>query len=193
MGRKVSDGKAFDAAAPSGQVINDYDLYRIGGWNGVAIGAKDATQTDRTLAFECDPAAIYSIKVPSGLTVAAGDRLYWTTEDGSTFQRGDTHLQVAADANAGQSPCFIAMTAKNANNEVQGRVLQSQSQTVGDVVPQASTDLTDASGGAVTGGLIAIRSDTLAHAAADAAANDATLAAAFNALNETLEAAGVLT
>lgn len=125
MGRKVSDGKAFDATAPSGQVINDYDLYRIGGWNGVAVGAKDSTQSDRTMAFECDPAAIYSVKVPSGLTAAAGDELFWTTNDDSTFQRGDTHLVAAAAAANGQLPCFQVLVAKNAANYVQGRVLQS--------------------------------------------------------------------
>jgi hypothetical protein len=52
MGYKVSDGKTFDATAPAAQVINDGDLYRIGGWNGIAIGAKDGTQTDRTMSFE---------------------------------------------------------------------------------------------------------------------------------------------
>jgi hypothetical protein len=67
MGRKVSDGKAFDAVAPAGQVINDYDLFRIGGWNGCAVGAKDAAQADRTMSFECDPAAIYSKMIDAGI------------------------------------------------------------------------------------------------------------------------------
>ena len=127
MGRKVSDGKAFDAASPSGQVINDFDLYRIGGWNGVAIGAKDATQTDRTQAFECDPAAIYEIKIPAALNPAAGSFLWWTTNDATTFQRGDTHLLAADPAAAGTStlPCFEVLKTKNAANYIQGRVLQS--------------------------------------------------------------------
>lgn len=125
MGRKVSDGKAFDAVAPSGQVINDYDLYRIGGWNGVAVGSKDASQTDRTLAFECDPAAVYSIKVPGGLTPAVGDSLYWSTNDATTFQRGDTDLVAVGSADPGELPCFHVLVAKNAAGYVQGRVMQS--------------------------------------------------------------------
>ena len=127
MGRKVSDGKAFDAVAPSGQVINDGDLYRIGGWNGSAIGAKDSTQTDRTMAFEMDPAAIYSVLVPSGINPAVGDFLYWTTNDSTTFQRGDTHLLTAPSAAAGTTPtpCFQVLVAKNAANYVQGRIMQS--------------------------------------------------------------------
>jgi hypothetical protein len=127
MGQKISDGKAFDATAPGSEVINDYDLYRIGGWNGCAIGSKDGTQTDRTMSFECDPAAIYSVKVPGGLTPAVGDMLYWTTNDNTTFQRGDTHLLAAAPAAAGTTaqPCFECISTKNAAGYVQGRVLQS--------------------------------------------------------------------
>jgi hypothetical protein len=125
MGRKVSDGKAFNAASPSGQVINDYDLYRIGGWNGCAVVAKDAVQTDRMQAFECDPAAIYSIKVPAALAPAAGDKLFWATNDVTTFQRGDTNLIAKAAAANGQLPCFFVMKTKNAAGYVQGRVLQS--------------------------------------------------------------------
>lgn len=117
MGYKVTDGKAFDAAAPSGQVINDYDLFRINGWTGVAVGAKDATQTDRTLAFEMDANAIYSVKLPAGVTPAVGDPLYWTT--GAGFKRGDTDLQAAALG----APCFKVLVTKNAAGYAQGRVL----------------------------------------------------------------------
>jgi hypothetical protein len=127
MGRKVSDGKSFIAAAPSGQVINDYDLYRIGGWNGAAVGAKDAVQTDRTMTFECDPPAIYSVKVPGALNPAAGAYLWWAINDNVTFQRGDTDLVAADPAAAGVSnePCFKVLKTKNAAGYVQGRILQS--------------------------------------------------------------------
>lgn len=125
MGRKVSDGKAFNAAAPAGQVINDLDLYRIAGWNGVAIGAKDAAQVDRTLAFEADPAAIYEIKVAAGNAPVAGDFLYWATNDATTFQRGDTNLVAQAASANGQQPCFHVTVAKNAAGYIQGRILQS--------------------------------------------------------------------
>jgi hypothetical protein len=123
MGRKVSDGKAFDAVAPAGQVINDGDLFRIGGWNGSAIGQKDGVQADRAMSFEDDTDAIYSILVPVALAPAVGALLYWTANDITTFQRGDTHL-VAAGA-AGQLPCFKVLVAKNAANYVQGRISQS--------------------------------------------------------------------
>lgn len=123
MGRKVTDGKAFNATAPAAQVINDHDLYRIGGWNGVALGAKDGTQTDRTLAFEMDPAAIYSILVPAGITPVAGGYLYWATNDATTFQRGDTNL--ALTGAAGQAPACKVLKTKNAANYAQVRVLQS--------------------------------------------------------------------
>src|SRR3954471_20453485 len=123
MGRKVTDGKAFNATAPAAQVINDGDLYRIAGWNGIAIGAKDGTQTDRTLALEMDPAAIYSILVPAGITPVVGGYLYWATNDATTFQRGDTNL--ALTGAAGQRPCCKVLTVKNAANYTQVRVLDS--------------------------------------------------------------------
>jgi hypothetical protein len=122
MGQKISDGKTFDAVAPAGQVINDYDLYRIAGWNGCAIGAKDASQTDRTMAFEMDPAAIYSILVPAGITPVVGGRLYWATKDATTFQRGDTHLQVGASATDTTGVCVVLST-KNAANYCQVRIV----------------------------------------------------------------------
>lgn len=116
MGQKISDGKAFDATAPAA-VINDYDLFRINAWNGAAIGAKDAVQVDRTMAFEADCNAIYSIKVPGGVTPAVGDALYWTA--GAGFKRGDTDLQAAVLG----SPCFKCLSTKNAAGYVQGRIL----------------------------------------------------------------------
>lgn len=117
MGQKISDGKAFDAAAPAATVINDYDLYRINAWNGAAIGAKDAVQADRNLAFEMDANAIYSVKIPAGVTPAVGDALYWTT--GAGFKRADTDIQAAALG----SPCFKCISTKNAAGYVQGRIL----------------------------------------------------------------------
>lgn len=120
MGQKISDGKAVDLVAPSGQVINDYDMYRIGGWNGAAIGSNDGVAA-KTMAFECDPPAIYSIKVPAGISPAVGAKLYWATADNTTFQRGDTNL--ALTGAAGQLPCFKCISTKNAAGYVQGRIL----------------------------------------------------------------------
>jgi hypothetical protein len=123
MGYKVSDGKAVDLTAPSSQVINDGDLFRIAGWNGIAIGAKDGSQTDRTLSFEADPAAIYSVLFPAALNPAVGAFVYWATNDATTFQRGDTNL--AATGAAGQLPAGKVLVAKNAAGYAQIRVLQS--------------------------------------------------------------------
>lgn len=122
---KISDGKSVQMAAPAGQVINDGDLYRIGGWNGIAIGAKDASQTDRTLAFEMDENAIYSIKLAAGNNPAVGDFFYWATNDSTTFQRGDTNLVAQGSSANGQMPCFHFLTTKNSAGYAQGRVMQS--------------------------------------------------------------------
>lgn len=117
MGQKISDGKAPAFVTPAATVINDYDLYRINGWNFAAIGAKDAVQTDRGLAGEMDTNAIYSVKLPAGLVPAVGDVLSWTA--GAGFKRGDTDLQAAALG----SPCFKVLVAKNAAGYAQGRIL----------------------------------------------------------------------
>jgi hypothetical protein len=130
MGYKVTDGKAFNATAPTSQVITDYDLYRIGGWNGVAIGSKDGTQTDRAMAFEADPAAIYSVLLPSGITPAVGDFLFWATNDATTFQRGDTNLVLVANAANGQLPCAQVIKVKNAAGYARIRVMQSGAQAI---------------------------------------------------------------
>lgn len=119
MGQKISDGKAFDAAAPAATVINDGDLFRIGGWNGAAIGAKDAVQVDRTMAFDMDTNAIHSVKFPAGLSPVVGQAVYWTTFDNTTFQRGDTHLAAAVVGAA----VFKCLSTKNAAGYVQGRIL----------------------------------------------------------------------
>lgn len=120
MGQKLSDGKAFDLTAPSGQIINDYDLYRIGGINGCAIGKKDATQTDRTLSFEAETNTIYSIKVPTALVVRVGMSLFWANQ--TVFQRGDTDLRTEPPA-SGDAPCFFVTGTKNTAGYIQGRVL----------------------------------------------------------------------
>jgi hypothetical protein len=122
MSRKYSDGKAFDATAPAA-VINDGDLYRIAGWNGVAVGAKDASQPDRTMAFECDTDAVYDILLPAGITPTVGANLFWTANDITTFQRGDTHL--ALSGAAGQLPCGKVLIVKNAAGYAKCRINQS--------------------------------------------------------------------
>lgn len=126
MGQKISDGKAFDEVAPDATVINDYDLYRVGGKNGVAIGSKTADQEDRNMAFEMDTNAIYSIKVPAGLDPDVGMCLFWANPD--IFQKGDTHL-LTEPAVSGDAPCFWVTGEKNDAGYVQGRVLNGASGT----------------------------------------------------------------
>lgn len=116
MGRKVSDGKAFNLTVPGGEAVLDGELYRIDGLNGFAIGAVEVTDTDRTLAFESDTNAIHSINVPEGVDPAVGDVLYWT--DASAFQSGPDDL---VEAGSGP-PCFFVTGAK-VNGVVRGRVL----------------------------------------------------------------------
>lgn len=125
MGRKVSDGKAINLTCPTSQVINDYDLYRINNINGVAIGTNDGVAT-KVMAFEIDTSTIYSVKVPAGINPRVGQDLFWANPD--IFQRGDTNL-VVEPAVSGDEPCFWVTKAKNANNEVQGRVLNGTSGT----------------------------------------------------------------
>lgn len=122
MGRKVSDGKAQNRTAPAGKIINDGDLYRILGWNGSAIGNVVVADTARTLAFEADPPAIYSIKCTVALTPAVGAFLYWATNDATTYQDGAINC-VASAAVAGDRPCFLVTEAKNAAGYIRGRIL----------------------------------------------------------------------
>jgi hypothetical protein len=112
MGFKISDGKAFDAAAPSSTVINDGDLYRVGGFNGFAIGAKDATQADRTLSFEMDQQAWWKIKLPDGLEPDPGDLLYW--DDPSAFQAGEDDLQASAASPGDRPACEVVESINDA-------------------------------------------------------------------------------
>lgn len=124
MGQKISDGKAVDRVCPAGDFF-DYDLYRIGGWNGCVVTDCLAAATARSRAFEADPAAIYSILVPSALNPAVGALLYWDDQT-AAVQRGDTDLVVGSLTLADQA-CFLVTKVKNANGYVQGRVLNGGS------------------------------------------------------------------
>jgi hypothetical protein len=121
MGQKISDGKAFNLTVPDDEVVNDYDLYRVNGVNGVAIGALAADDDARTLAFEADTNAIYSVKVPAFIDPDPGDVLFWhdQTQD---FQAGATDLR-GEPAASGDQACFWCSGAKNDAGYIQGRVL----------------------------------------------------------------------
>ena len=166
MGYRVSDGKAPAFTFPASQVINDYDLYRVNGWTFCAIGSVDATQTDRTRAGDMDTNAVFSVLLPTALTPAVGDLLYWSS--GTGFKRGDTDL-VAAGTVGGVGPVVKVLVAKNAAHYAQVRILQAHSKsaaTEGGIVEQALiAALVDNSGGAAVDGTIAVATDTAQHAA----------------------------
>jgi len=127
VGRKVSDGKAFNLTVPAGKAVSDYELYRISGINGVAIGEVAVADTARTLAFEADPAAVYSIHIPSGVNPAPGDVLYWAAPS-TNFQDGAVNLQTTpGSGHGGAQPCFFVTESRSqdpdGNYVLRGRVL----------------------------------------------------------------------
>jgi hypothetical protein len=123
VSRKYSDGKAIDVTTPAATVINDGDLYRVSGWNFIAIGNKASADTDRTLAGECETNTIYDILLPAGITPTVGANLFWAANDITTFQRGDTNL--ALSGAAGQQPCAKVLIVKNAAGYAKCRIFQT--------------------------------------------------------------------
>lgn len=122
MGRKVSDGKAFNLTVPEGKAVADYELYRIDGVNGLAIGVVTVADTERTKAFEADTNAVYSIHVPAGVNPDPGDYLYW--DDPTDFQSGLLDL-LAAPSAVGDAPCFW-VTASRSSDGAGGYVLRGR-------------------------------------------------------------------
>lgn len=125
MGRKVTDGKAINRTVPAGKAVVDGELYRIGGVNGLSIGVVAVGDTARTLAFECDTNAIYSIHLPDAVNPARGDFLYWA-DPTLTFQDGAVDL-LAAPHVWNQAPCFWVTEVRSADPDggyvVRGRII----------------------------------------------------------------------
>jgi Uncharacterized conserved protein (DUF2190) len=94
MGQKKSDGEATLGGYtwPAG-TITFGDLYRLNGWNGIALKNIAAGDTIRTAGMAFDPAEIWYVKLPAALNPSVGDYLYWTA--GAGFKRGDTDLAAA--------------------------------------------------------------------------------------------------
>lgn len=117
MGQLKSDGRAINVTFPAG-VITFGDLYRIDGWNGVALEDFAAGESPRAAAMEVSSERIWYVKTPAGVGDGArGDRLYWTA--GAGFKRGDTDL---AEAVVG-SPVCIVEELRDANGWVGVRLL----------------------------------------------------------------------
>jgi hypothetical protein len=118
MGQLKTDGRATQGGFtfPAG-VITFGDLYRLNGWNGIALANIGSADTVRTADMEIAPDRIWYVKVPAGLNPALGDFLYWTA--GAGFKRGDTDLAAAVVG----SPVAKVEEVKNANGYVAVRVL----------------------------------------------------------------------
>jgi hypothetical protein len=120
MGQLKSDGKATTGAtftAPGGQIINFGDLYRLNGWNHIALAKVAVADTVRAYGGEFSSERIWYVLLPAALNPAVGDYLYWTA--GAGFKRGDTDLAAAVVG----SPVAKVEEAKNANGYAAIRVL----------------------------------------------------------------------
>jgi hypothetical protein len=118
MGQLKHDGRATQngMTAPAG-VFTFGDLYRINGWNGIAMKSIASGDTVRTLDLEIAPDRIWYVKLPAALTPALGDFLYWTA--GAGLKRGDTDLTATVTG----SPVCKVEEVKNANGYAAVRVL----------------------------------------------------------------------
>jgi hypothetical protein len=121
VGQLKHDGRATQGGftAPAGQALVFGDLYRLNGWNGIALSAIGASDTVRSLDFEIAPDRIWYVKLPAGVTPALGDVLYWTT--GTGFKRGDTDLSASVLG----SPACKVEEVKDANGYAAVRVLNN--------------------------------------------------------------------
>lgn len=118
MGQLKHDGRATQGGftAPAG-IYTFGDLYRINGWNGIALTSIAAADTVRSLDLEIAPDRVWYIKAPAGWAPALGDYGYWTA--GAGTKRGDTDLAAAVVG----APVVKVEEVKDANGYVAVRVL----------------------------------------------------------------------
>lgn len=93
MGQFEKEGKAIQVTWPGSEIINFGDLYRVDGWNGVALEDFTASETPRVSAMEVATERHWYIKTPAAVGTTRGVHLYWTA--GAGFKRGDTALAEA--------------------------------------------------------------------------------------------------
>jgi hypothetical protein len=117
MGNKKTEGATIDATVPGGQTVVKGELYRIDGWNGIAMSTVLPTDPELGVALENDNQAIWYITIPAAVAAARGDVLYWTA--GTGFKKGSTDLS----ATVAGPPAVKVEEAKDANNVVGVRVL----------------------------------------------------------------------
>lgn len=116
MGQFDNDGKAMAVTFPAG-VITFGDLYRIDGWNGVALTSLASGATPRAGTLEIAAERQWYIKTPAAVGTTKGGYLYWTA--GTGFKRGDTDL---SEAVAG-SPVAKVAEVRDANGWTLVRIL----------------------------------------------------------------------
>jgi len=117
MGQLKSDGKAVNVpVVPAGQ-YNFGELFRINGWNGIAMKTVNTADTTRAMAMEVSSERIWYFSIPAAVAAAQGAYLYWTA--GAGTKRGDTDLTSTVTG----SPILAIEEAKDANNVVGARVL----------------------------------------------------------------------
>lgn len=118
MGQLKHDGRATQGGftAPAG-VFTFGDMYRINGWNGIALKSIASGDTVRSLDLEISSERIWYVKLPAALSPAIGDYIYWTT--GAGLKRGDTDLAAAVVG----APVAKVEEVKDANGWCAVRVL----------------------------------------------------------------------
>jgi len=118
MGQLKSDGKATVGGFtwPAG-VITFGDMYRLNGWNGVALKNIAAADTMRVAGMEFSSERIWIVKLPAAVAGTQGTYLYWTA--GAGFKRGDTDLTATVTG----SPVAIVEETKDANHYAAVRIL----------------------------------------------------------------------
>lgn len=99
MGQFKHDGKATQGGMtfPAGTITYG-DLYRLNGWNGIALKSIASGDTVRTADMEISSERVWYIDLPAGVNPAVGTYLYWTA--GAGFKRGDTDLTVTPTGTA---------------------------------------------------------------------------------------------
>lgn len=123
MGQLKSDGKAVDTSAPAATPMDFGELYRVDGWNGIALKTVGASDTVRGLSLEVSSERVWYVLAPD-LSLAKGDFIYWGTAGTGNFHDGPTDISDAAGkATASDSPCGVVEEDQDANFYVAIRVL----------------------------------------------------------------------
>lgn len=89
MGRFITDGKAIDVVATTGEEVVKGELYRIDNFNGFAMDTIEVADTVRDVALERTE-SLWRCLVPSGVAGTRGYYLKWSS--GTGFKYGGDDL-----------------------------------------------------------------------------------------------------